>query len=282
MSEATDERGGDERVRVVTSLTNPLVKQLRGLHARKERRESGLYLAEGARTVIEALDNGMAPEILVYHQDGRDRPVVKRLRRACLDAGGTCLETDDDVLSKIARKDNPQSVVAAFRWRERGFSEIGPASAQVFVALDRVRDPGNLGTIIRTADAIGAGGVLLIGETCDPSSVEAVRASMGSIFCVPVFEGTEEDFLALAKTWPGSIVGTALPATTHYRRAQLKKPVLVVMGNEQAGITDAIAGACTDLVRIPMVGRADSLNLAIATAVMLYGVAEPEGDASLA
>ncbi len=271
----------EERVRVVTSLTNPLVKQLRGLHQRKERRESGLFLAEGARTVIEAIENGQAPEILVYHQDGRDRAVVARLRRACLDAGGVCLETDDDVLSKIARKDNPQSVVAAFRWRDRKFDAIDPGRAALFVALDRVRDPGNLGTVIRTADAAGAGGVLLIGETCDPSSVEAVRASMGSIFAVPVFAGSEAEFLALCARWPGSVVGTALPATTHYRRAQPAKPVLVVMGNEQAGISDAIAAACTHLVRIPMVGRADSLNLAIATAVMLYGLAEPEGDSAL-
>jgi TrmH family RNA methyltransferase len=272
----------DARVRVVTSLTNPLVKELRGLHARKERRESGLFLAEGARTVVEALDNGRAPEVLVYHQSGRDRAVVRNLRRACLNAGGTCLEVDDDVLAKITRKDNPQAVVAAFRWTSRGFDTIDPAAGRVFVALDRVRDPGNLGTIIRTADAVGASGVLLIGETCDPSSVEAVRASMGSIFAVPVYEGSEDDFAALAARWPGAIVGTALHATTHYRRAALREPVLVVMGNEQAGITDRIGGLCTDLVRIPMAGRADSLNLAIATAVMLYGLAEPASDPALA
>ncbi|TVR11963.1 MAG: RNA methyltransferase [Salinarimonadaceae bacterium] len=273
---------GRERVREIASLTNPLVKQLRALHGRKERRESGLFLAEGARTIVEALDNGQAPEILVYHREGRDRPVVARLRAACVKAGGTCLETNDEVLAKISRKDNPQSVVAAFRWRERGFDAVDPASARVFVALDRVRDPGNLGAVIRTADAVGAGGVLLVGETCDPASVESVRASMGSIFAVPVFEGSETDFLALCARWPGSVVGTALTATTHYRRAALREPVLIVMGNEQAGITEAIAGACTDLVRIPMIGRADSLNLAISTAVMLYGVAEPESDASLA
>ena len=104
------------------------------------------------------------------------------------------------------------------------------------------------------------GGVLLIGETCDPASVEAVRASMGSIFAVPVFAGSEADFLALCGRWPGAVIGTALPATTHYRKTDAPAPHLMVMGNEQAGITDAIAGACTHLVRIPMVGRADSLK----------------------
>lgn len=264
-----------ERVREIVSVSNPLVKELRSLHDRKGRRETGLYLAEGARTVIEAMDNGVAPEILVYHREGRDRDVVARLRRACLKAGGTCLEVDGAVLEKITRKDNPQAVVGAFRWRERGFAEIDPASAGVFVALDRVRDPGNLGTIIRTTDAVGAGGVLLIGETCDPASVEAVRASMGSIFAVPVFEGSEAEFAALCARWPGDIVGTHLKASHHYRDGGLRHPLLVVMGNEQAGISDAIAALCTRLVRIPMKGRADSLNLAVATAVMLYGVAEP-------
>ncbi|WP_372425230.1 TrmH family RNA methyltransferase [Salinarimonas chemoclinalis] len=267
------------RVREVTSLSNATVKELRALHDRKGRRESGLFLAEGARTALEALDNGRAPEILVYHREGRERDVVRRLRKACLEAGGECLEVDDAVLAKIAKKDNPQSVVAAFRWTRRGFDVIDPTTARVFVALDRVRDPGNLGTIVRTADAVGAGGVLLVGETCDPASVEAVRASMGSIFAVPLFEGSEADVLALAARWPGSVVGTALPASTHYRRAALRRPILLVMGNEQAGVTDAIAAACTDLVRIPMQGRADSLNLAIATAVALYGIAEPEDTA---
>ena len=113
-----EEAGG---VREIVSLTNPLVKQLRALHQRKERRESGLFLAEGARTIVEALDNGQAPEILVYHRDGRERAIIARLREACLAAGGTCIETNDTVLAKISRKDNPQSVVAAFRWVERGF-----------------------------------------------------------------------------------------------------------------------------------------------------------------
>lgn len=264
------------RVREVTSLSNPTVKALRALHDRKGRRESGLFLAEGARNAIEALDAGRAPEILVYHREGRGRDIVARLRAATLEAGGECLEVDEDVLAKIARKDNPQSVVAAYRWTRRPLSEIDPASARVFVALDRVRDPGNLGTIVRTADAVGAGGVILVGETCDPASVEAVRASMGSIFAVPVYEGTLSDFQALASRWPGAIVGTALHATDHYRRTNAPSPILLVMGNEQAGISAEIADACTHLVRIPMRGRADSLNLAIATAVALYGLAEPD------
>ena len=215
----------------MTSLSNATVKALRALGDRKGRRESGLFLAEGARTALEALDNGRAPEILAYHRAGREREPVRRLRRACLEAGGECLEVDDAVLAKIARKDNPQSVVAAFRWTRRPFAGIDPGAARVFVALDRVRDPGNLGTIVRTADAVGAGGVLLVGETCDPTSVEAVRASMGSIFAVPVLEGSQDDFLALAARWPGAVVGTALAAAAHYRRAALGAPILLVMGS---------------------------------------------------
>jgi TrmH family RNA methyltransferase len=266
---------GRGEVRAVTSPSNEIVKELRALHLRKGRRETGLFLAEGGRTALEALEAGIAPEILAYHRDGREREVTRRLREACLAAGGLCLEVNDAVLEKLARKDNPQSIVAAYRWRQRGFSEIDPSASRVFVALDRVRDPGNLGTIVRTADAVGAGGVLLVGECCDPSSVEAVRASMGSIFAVPVFEGTRDDFAGLAARWPGSILGTALQASEHYRRVDAAAPMIVLMGNEQQGLTGTLRELCTHLVRIPMQGRADSLNLSVATGVMLYGVAEP-------
>ena len=133
-----------------------------------------------------------------------------------------------------------------------------------------MRDPGNLGTIIRTADAAGCGAVILIGTCCDPFSVEAVRATMGSIFAVPLVRSGVDAFLRWVKRWPGAVVGTHLEATTDFRAADYARPALVVMGNEQAGLTDEVAGACGVTVKIPMRGRADSLNLAVATGVMIY------------
>ena len=142
------------------------------------------------------------------------------------------------------------------------------------MALEQVRDPGNLGTIIRTCDAAGAGGVILIDDCCDPYSVEAVRATMGSVFAVSVTKTTTDAFLAWRETWPGSVIGTRLDAVHDYRAAPLEHPALILMGNEQAGLTDRLAAACDVNVKIPMRGRADSLNLAIATGIMVYAATE--------
>jgi TrmH family RNA methyltransferase len=144
------------------------------------------------------------------------------------------------------------------------------AGDAVWVALEGVRDPGNLGTIIRTADAVGAAGVMLIGNCCDPYAHEAVRASMGSIFEVALARVSAEQFLASAKTWPGDIVGTHLEAREDFRNVAYRAPALLVMGSEGPGLSPPAAKACTRLVKIPMAGRLDSLNLAVATALMLY------------
>ncbi|GAB4192119.1 MAG: RNA methyltransferase [Thalassobaculales bacterium] len=260
--------------RLVTSPANPAVKLLASLRLRKFREETGLFLAEGARTALEGLAAGAVPAQLAYVPGTADRKAVQTLRRACLAAGGTCLEVTADILARITRKENPQTVVAAYAWRRRSLAELDPAAGDLFVALDRVRDPGNLGTVMRTADAVAAAGLLLIGDTCDPWSVEAVRASMGSVFNLPVFAGSEAEFIALAARWPGQVAGTSPRGSTHYRKFTYRPPVLAVMGNEQAGITQAIADACTAVVSIPIFGRPDSLNLAVATGVFLYGVRE--------
>jgi len=139
-----------------------------------------------------------------------------------------------------------------------------------WVALEAVRDPGNLGTIVRTADAVGAGGVILVGTCADPYSREAVRATMGSIFDVPLVRASREEALALAAAWRGDVVGTHLQASEDFRAARYRAPALLVMGSEGPGLSPELARACSRLVRIPMAGRLDSLNLAVATALVLY------------
>jgi len=140
------------------------------------------------------------------------------------------------------------------------------------VALEAIRDPGNLGTIIRTADAVGANGVILIGSSCDPYSREAVRASMGSIFHVALVRLGLEGFLAWAGAWKGDVIGTYLSSQQDFRAAAYRAPTLLAMGSEGPGLSPKMAGACTRLVKIPMAGRLDSLNLAVATALMLYEI----------
>jgi len=254
----------------ITSLANPTVKAVRALHLRKERDATGLFVAEGLKNVTEGIELGHAPRILLYGPDAADHPLTRAAAAAARSAGGEALEVTEAILAKVSRRDNPQAVVGVFAQAFRALDQIRPRTSACMVALHRVRDPGNLGTIVRTADAAGCGGVILVGECCDPYSVEAVRATMGSIFAVPLTRATEAEFATWREAWPGSVVGTLLTATVDYRTAEYAKPALLLMGNEQQGLPAEMARLCDVNVKIPMRGRADSLNLAVATGIMIY------------
>jgi len=256
--------------RTVTSLANPTVKAVRALHLRKERDATGLFVAEGLKNVIEGVDTGHAPTILLYGAEAAGHPMLRKAAEATAAGGGEVIEVTQDILAKVSRRDNPQAVVGVFAQVFQPLDAIRPDDAPCWVALHRVRDPGNLGTIVRTADAAGCGAVILVGECCDPYSVEAVRATMGSIFAVPLVEASEAEFAAWRAGWPGSVVGTLLSASASHAEATYRKPALILMGNEQQGLTPEMA-ALPDLnVKIPMRGRADSLNLSVATGIMIY------------
>ncbi len=256
--------------RTITSLANDTVKAVRALHMRKERDETGLFVAEGLKTVIEGIDTGHAPKILMHGPDATSHPMMQKAVAATIAARGQVIEVTHDILAKISRRENPQAVVGVFPQAFVELADVQPGPAQCVVALHRVRDPGNLGTIIRTADSAGCGAVVLVGECCDPYSVEAVRATMGSIFAVPLIRATEDAFAAWRARWTGSVIGTLLSANVTHSDATYAKPALVLMGNEQQGLTPDMAALCDVNVKIPMRGRADSLNLSVATGIMIY------------
>ncbi len=260
--------------RTITSLTNPTVKAVRALHMRKDREDSGLFLAEGLKIITEAVDLGHAPKVLLHGAEAASHPVFQRAAQAAHDGGGEVIEVSRDILEKVSRRDNPQAVVGVFEQVFTPLSAIEPHAAACWVGLQAVRDPGNLGTIIRTADSAGCGGVILIGDCTDPYSVEAVRATMGSIFAVQIAKATIEEFIDWRKSWPGSVVGTLLTATHDYKAAPYQRPTLILMGNEQAGLPPQLEAVCDVAVKIPMRGRADSLNLSVATGIMIYAVTE--------
>jgi TrmH family RNA methyltransferase len=237
---------------------------------KKAREETGRFLAEGLKIVTEAVELGRAPRTLLFAADTASHPLLRRAIAATEAANGEVIDVSHEILEKISRRDNPQTVLAVFDQAFTPLAELAPAAARCWVALEAVRDPGNLGTIVRTADAAGCGAVILVGDCCDAFSVEAVRATMGSIFAVPIARATSAEFLAWRERWPGSVVGTLLTATTDFRAAAYADPSLILMGNEQAGLTPQMAAACDVTVKIPMRGRADSLNLAVATGIMIY------------
>ncbi|WP_027681985.1 TrmH family RNA methyltransferase [Rhizobium leguminosarum] len=259
------------QVKEVTSLANPIIKDIKALTNKKSREESGTFLAEGLKLVIDAIELGWAIRTLVYAKAAKGKPLVEQMAARTVASGGLVLEVSEKVIASITRRDNPQMVVGIFEQRWAPLKGIRLSEGETWVALDRVRDPGNLGTIIRTADAAGASGIILLGETTDPFSLETVRATMGSVFAVPVARATPEEFIAWRKSAGVSVVATHLAGAVDYRTIDYrKKPVVLLMGNEQSGLPEQLAKEADALARIPQQGRADSLNLAVATAVMLF------------
>jgi RNA methyltransferase, TrmH family len=261
------------QVKEVTSLANPVVKDIKALALKKHREETNSFMAEGLKLIIDALDLGWKLKILVIAKAALDKPLAVKTTARAVASGALVLEANEKVIGAITRRDNPQGVIGVFEQRWQSLRGIQPSGEDVYVALDRVRDPGNLGTILRTADAAGAKGVILIGETVDPFAVETVRATMGSIFAIPVTRATESEFLSFRKSFNGLVAGTHLLGAVDYRSIDyIGRPTLLIMGNEQAGLTEGLAAACDRLIRIPQQGRADSLNLAVATAVALFEI----------
>ena len=258
----------------ISSPANPLIKMLKGLHAKKGRAESGFFLAEGARLALEAADLNIWPEIMAVSEAALEREQVRALAGAAEAHGVRVIETSESVLAQIGKRDNPQTVIGAYRQR---VAPLDALEGDLLVALEGVRDPGNLGTILRTADAVGAGGVILVGASCDPFSVEAVRASMGSIFATKIARASFEELMAFKQTRGATVIGASLKGAPLAHDAATPARTILLMGNEQSGLPPEMEAHCDVLARIPMRGRADSLNLATATAVMLYDLWRRQG-----
>lgn len=258
--------------RQITAYSNPLLKQVRDLRDKRHRRESGQFLAEGLRILTEALETGRVPALLFFAAASANHERVRALVDAVERSGGEAIETTPDILSKLSGKDNPQAVVGVFDEFDTDLSHLDRSASGIWLVAERLRDPGNLGTILRTGDAVGAGGLILVGECVDPFSVEAVRASMGALFTIPVVRTEWQPFLDWLRAGPGQLVGLSLDTHVDYRSAAYRAPTFLLTGNEAQGMPADYAAACDLLVKIPMLGKADSLNAAVATAVMAYEV----------
>lgn len=258
--------------REVTAFSNATVKRLRGLRDKKARRAEGLFLAEGLRILAEARDSGLLPEILAFSDEGAKHPLAMEIVEAAEARGAEAIRTSDDILTKISGKDNAPLLLGAYRQPDTGLERLDRSSSDLWLVAQALRDPGNLGTMLRTGDAVGAGGLILIDECADPFSVEAVRASMGAIFTQQVAAASWGEFLPWLRAGSGQLVGTSLKTDTDYLGARYDKPCFILVGNESQGLPSAYGAECDLLVKIPMLGRADSLNAAIAGAVMAFQV----------
>ena len=256
-------------VKQVSSVANPIVKSIRALAQKKAREREGVFVAEGLKLALDALDGGWTIRTLVVSASNGPRERIDEVSARVHAAGGLVLQVADKVLAAISRRDNPQTVIAVV---EERVGRVEPQAGQTWVALERVRDPGNLGTIIRTADALGLAGVVLVGECVDPFGVETVRATMGSLFHVPLARvGALAPLAETFRAAGGQVVGTHLDGAVDHRRIDWTlTPALVVMGNEARGLSHEAAAACDALALIAMGGRADSLNLAVCAGIVLF------------
>jgi RNA methyltransferase, TrmH family len=259
-------------VRQITAFSNDTVKRLRSLRDKKARRSQGLFLAEGLRIIAEARDSGQLPEIIAFSAEGAKHPLAAEIIAATESTGGDAVETTPDILSKMSGKDNPQMLLGAYRQPDASLERIDRSKAPLWICAQALRDPGNMGTILRTGDAVGAGGLILIDDSADPFSVEAVRASMGAVFTQDIAVTRWPEFVSWLRSGEGQLVGTSLKATRDYLEAEYRQPCFLLIGNEQHGLPADYESECDTLVKIPMAGRADSLNAAMATAVMAFAI----------
>jgi len=264
-------------VQHITSHSNDQIKAVQALRDKKRRRETGLFLAEGLRICTEAVEAGRLPRTIAFAADAEAHPLVAQLIAAVEGGGGTAIATTPDILHKLTGKDNPQSVLGVFKIWDTQLRNLDRFASPRWLVVEGLKDPGNLGTMLRTCDATGAGGLILLDASCDPFSVEAVRASMGAVFTQAIVQADGPAFLDWLRDGPGQLVGASLLTDTGYRDVRYAAPTFVFMGNEQSGLPADYAGACDVLVKMPMLGKADSLNVAVSAAVLLYEVLAQQG-----
>lgn len=257
---------------LISSKNNSRIKQVRKLRSRAERDQLELFYVEGIRQVGEAIQLGseidqliVAPELLTseFALDLVEREVA---------GGCDSLFVSADVFRSISEREHPRGLGAVVRQRWQTLEQIRITNHSLWIGLDTVADPGNLGTILRTSDAVGADGVILIGKTTDPYDPNAVRASMGSIFSQRLVRATNETLIEWARQQTLQVVGTSPDGPLDYQSGVYRGPILLLMGSERHGLPQELIEICDPLVHLPMAGRSDSLNLSVATGVMLYEI----------
>lgn len=254
---------------LITSSANPQIKQARALRQKKARDESGLFLVEGILHVGEAAEAGWEFESLLYCPERLKSEFGIQLVEKLTHGGVRCQPVSESAFESFAEKENPQGIAALVRQKHRGLNDI--AFFKLAVAIVSPQDPGNVGTILRTLDAVGADGLILLDGGADPYHSSAVRASMGTLFWKPFFSTTFPEFADWVKKGGFHLIGTSAHATVDYRQLRLDtRPTVLLLGSEQKGLLPEQLAACDDLISLPMHGRATSLNLAVAAGVFLY------------
>jgi len=250
---------------LITSLSNPLIKQARVLRQKKARLESGLFLVEGIHHVGEAIEAGWDVESVLYASgvltSAFAHDLITRL-------SFTPQLVTAQVMESLADKDNPQGILAMVRQKKTQLKDL--KSVIRSVALVSPQDPGNVGTILRTMDAVGADALFVLDGGVDLYHPTVVRSSMGTMFWKPIVQSSFEDFMQWARSMEFQIIGTSAHGAVDFRTLTPQTPWVLMLGNEQKGLTPEQIKACDMTVALPMNGRVSSLNLSVAAGVLLY------------
>lgn len=257
---------------MLTNSSNPTIKRIRALKNRKEREDTGLTFVEGIRIVGEAVQMGARIESLVVAPELLTSDFARDLIQQQRHHGITVLEVSAAVFGSLSAKDGPQGIGAVIRQQWQALEGLQLHDGDVWVALQAAQDPGNIGTILRTGDAVGVRGVVLLGRGADPYDPAAIRASMGAVFALQLVKAEPAEFAAWQRQQHIPVIGTSDKAAQDYQELRYPSPMVLLMGSERQGLAPELVALCDGMARIPMVGRSDSLNLAVATGVMLYEI----------
>jgi RNA methyltransferase, TrmH family len=256
---------------LINSRSNPKVKLARALRQHKARQASGLFLVEGIRHVGEAVEAGAPIDAIYYAPNLLKSDFGLQLVGGQEQAGIPCYALSAEAFASIAEKENPQGLLAVVHQGSTRLKQLNPRNFEWGVALISPQDPGNLGTILRAIDAAGANGLILLDESVDPYHPSAVRASMGALFWYPLVSASFGEFAGWANQNGYHIYGTSAHASLDYRQVQsYSRPRILLMGSEREGLSSTQTAICEQVIRLPMGGRATSLNLGVATGIFLY------------
>jgi TrmH family RNA methyltransferase len=256
---------------MITSHQNAVIKKVKRLRQKKYRQQEKAFFVEGLRVVLTAIEQNAPIETILYAPDLLTSDIARQMVVEKEKAGVVCLAVSADVFSTISGRDNPAGLGAIIESADGGLDSIVVEPDDLWLALVEIGDPGNLGTILRTADAFSAAGVILVGSTVDPYHPTAVKASMGTLFTLPVVQVDDlDELLEWAARNKLQTAATSAKAVEAVRETVLQFPAVLLLGSEAEGLPAAVVAAADHQITIPMSGTATSLNLAIAAGILLY------------
>jgi len=253
----------------ITSLQNPRIKLAARLRERRQRDREGLMLVEGADEIALALAGGARPQTVYYCPGLTAQPLDSVLAQA-QQAGAELVEVSEPVFQKLAFRENPDGVLAVVPAIRRQLADLAASERPLLLVAEAVEKPGNLGALLRTADASGVTGVIVCDAATDLNNPNVVRSSRGTRFTVPLAEATTAEALAWLRARHIAIVAATPQASQLYTQADLRGPVAIAVGAEDEGLSPAWLTQADITVRIPMLGQVNSLNVSTAAALLMY------------